>query len=59
MGGGQALNFGLKYISSFAYVGAFSPALKTYSPGRLASNPAQVTQNMKFFGFPVAIRIDY
>jgi enterochelin esterase-like enzyme len=47
MGGGQALNFGLKYLSSFAYVGAFSPAPNTYSPGKLAPNPTQVTQNMK------------
>ncbi|HEX3044978.1 MAG TPA: alpha/beta hydrolase-fold protein [Bacillota bacterium] len=47
MGGGQALNFGLKYLSSFAYAGGFSPAPNTYSPSQLAPNPAQITQNMK------------
>jgi enterochelin esterase-like enzyme len=47
MGGGQALNFGLKYMSSFAYVGGFSPAPNTDSPSQLAPNPTQVTQNMK------------
>ncbi|WP_124065464.1 carbohydrate-binding protein [Clostridium sp. E02] len=47
MGGGQSLNFGLKYMSSFAYVGGFSPAPNTNAPSKLAPNPAQVTQNMK------------
>lgn len=47
MGGGQSLNFGLKYMNNFAYVGGFSPAPNTYSPSTLAPNPLQITKNMK------------
>ena len=47
MGGGQSLNFGLKYMDLFAYAGGFSPAPNTYSPSTLAPNPSLVIKNMK------------
>jgi enterochelin esterase-like enzyme len=47
MGGGQALNFGLKYLDTFAHVGGFSPAPNTYSPSKLVPDPAAVTQSIK------------
>lgn len=47
MGGGQALNFGLKYMDYFAYTGGFSPAPNTQSPSTLISNPSLVSQRMK------------
>ena len=47
MGGGQSLNFGLKYMDYFAYTGGFSPAPTTYSPSVLVANPSEVIQKMK------------
>ncbi len=47
MGGGQSLNFGLKYMDYFAYAGGFSPAPNTYSPSQMIPDPAQVTNKMK------------
>jgi enterochelin esterase-like enzyme len=47
MGGGQSLNFGLKYMDLFAYAGGFSPAPNTYATDKLAPNPAEVAQKMK------------
>jgi enterochelin esterase-like enzyme len=35
MGGGQALNFGLAHLDTFAWVGAFSPAPNTYPAEQL------------------------
>lgn len=35
MGGGQALDFGLAHLDTFAWVGAFSPAPNTYPPESL------------------------
>jgi enterochelin esterase-like enzyme len=40
MGGGQALNFGLSHIDTFAYVGGFSAAPNTRMPTDLLSDPA-------------------
>jgi len=47
MGGGQALNFGLAQLDTFAWVGAFSPAPNTKPPEELAPDPAQVNQKLK------------
>jgi len=47
MGGGQSLNFGLKYMDYFAYTGGFSPAPNTKSPSQLVSNPSLVKEKMK------------
>ncbi|TYQ13125.1 UNVERIFIED_CONTAM: enterochelin esterase-like enzyme [Acetivibrio alkalicellulosi] len=47
MGGGQALNFGLKYLDCFAYIGAFSPAPNTNSPSVLFANQEEITSNLK------------
>lgn len=35
MGGGQALDFGLKHLDKFGWIGAFSPAPNTYPPDQL------------------------
>jgi enterochelin esterase-like enzyme len=40
MGGGQALDFGLKHLDKFAWIGAFSPAPNTYPPDQLVPDPA-------------------
>ena len=47
MGGGQSLNFGLKHLDTFAWVGGFSPAPNTYPPEQLLPNPAEVTKQLK------------
>lgn len=47
MGGGQSLNFGLKYMDYFAYAGGFSPAPNTYEPSRMIPNPAETAAKMK------------
>lgn len=40
MGGGQALDFGLGHLDTFAWIGAFSPAPNTRAPARLMPDPA-------------------
>ena len=40
MGGGQALNFGLANLPTFAWVGGFSPAPNTRKPEELVADPA-------------------
>ncbi len=47
MGGGQALNFGLGNLDTFAWVGGFSPAPNVRAPETLAPNPAEVAQKLK------------
>jgi len=47
MGGGQSLNFGLGHLDTFAWVGAFSPAPNTRSPGDLVPDPAAATRQLK------------
>ncbi|MDT9720041.1 alpha/beta hydrolase-fold protein [Paenibacillus sp. ClWae2A] len=47
MGGGQSLNFGLKNLNTFAWVGAFSAAPNTQSVSQLVSNPGQVASQLK------------
>lgn len=46
MGGGQSLNFGLRHLDRFAWVGAFSPAPNTYEPIALAPDPSRVTDEL-------------
>ncbi|MDP4179579.1 MAG: alpha/beta hydrolase-fold protein [Bacillota bacterium] len=47
-GGGQAMNFGIKYIDYFANIGGFSPGMNTYSPpSTLAPNPSLIIQKTK------------
>jgi enterochelin esterase-like enzyme len=47
MGGGQSLNFGLTHLDTFAWVGGFSSAPNTKSPGELVPDPAAVKKNLK------------
>jgi enterochelin esterase-like enzyme len=47
MGGGQSLNFGLKHLDTFAWVGAFSAAPNTRRPEQLLSDPAAAKERLK------------
>jgi enterochelin esterase-like enzyme len=47
MGGGQALNFGLGHLDTFAWVGAFSPAPNTKPPAELVPDPARAKTQLK------------
>jgi enterochelin esterase-like enzyme len=44
MGGGQALNFGLAHLDTFAWVGGFSAAPNTKKPADLLPDPAAARQ---------------
>ena len=44
MGGGQALNFGLAHLDTFAYVGSFSAAPNTKAPESLIPDLADTTK---------------
>ena len=46
MGGGQALNFGLAHLGTFAWVGAFSAAPNTRAPAELVPNPAATADSI-------------
>jgi enterochelin esterase-like enzyme len=46
MGGGQSLNFGLKHINKFAWVGAFSAAPNTKSPSALLPKPKSAADSL-------------
>lgn len=46
MGGGQSLNFGLKHLKKFAWVGAFSAAPNTKSPSALLPKPTSVADSL-------------
>jgi len=46
MGGGQALNFGLRHLDRFAWIGAFSPAPNTYEPAALAPHPSRLIEEL-------------
>jgi enterochelin esterase-like enzyme len=46
MGGGQALNFGLAHLDTFAWVGAFSPAPNTKAAATLIPNLSEDTANI-------------
>ena len=47
MGGGQALNFGLAHLDTFAWVGGFSVAPNTKPPAQLVPDPAAAKQQLK------------
>jgi enterochelin esterase-like enzyme len=47
MGGGQALNFGLGHLDTFAWVGAFSAAPNTKRPAQLVPDPASAKKKLK------------
>ncbi|MBN2200696.1 esterase family protein [bacterium] len=47
MGGGQALNFGLGNLDTFAWVGGFSSAPNTKTPEELIPNPAETAAKLK------------
>ena len=47
MGGGQALNFGLGNLDTFAWIGAFSSAPNTKPPADLVPDPAKASRLVK------------
>lgn len=47
MGGGQSLNFGLKHLDTFAWVGGFSSAPNTKPPAELVPDPAATTAKLR------------
>ena len=47
MGGGQSLNFGLKHLDTFAWVGGFSSAPNTKPSAELVPDPAAVRARLK------------
>ncbi len=47
MGGGQSLNFGLKNLDLFAWVGGFSSAPNTKMPEELVPDPALAKEKLK------------
>jgi enterochelin esterase-like enzyme len=47
MGGGQSLNFGLKHLDTFAWVGAFSAAPNTRRPEQLITEAAEAKKQLK------------
>lgn len=47
MGGGQSLNFGLKHLDTFAWVGGFSSAPNTHAPAELMTDPGEATKQLK------------
>jgi enterochelin esterase-like enzyme len=47
MGGGQSLNFGLKHLDTFAWVGGFSSAPNTKPPVELVTDAAATTSRLK------------
>ena len=49
MGGGQSLNFGLKHLDTFAWVGGFSSAPNTKTPEELVPDPATTKKQLKLF----------
>lgn len=47
MGGGQALNFGLGHLDTFAWIGAFSAAPNTRPPAELVPDPAAARDRLR------------
>lgn len=47
MGGGQSLNFGLKHLDTFAWIGGFSSAPNTKAPEELVPAPEQTKKQLK------------
>ena len=46
MGGGQSLNFGLKHLDSFSWIGAFSAAPNTANSAELLPDPARTRSQL-------------
>jgi enterochelin esterase-like enzyme len=47
MGGGQSLNFGLKNLDTFAWVGGFSSAPNTRPAAELLTDPADAAKKLR------------
>jgi enterochelin esterase-like enzyme len=47
MGGGQALNFGLGNLDTFAWLGGFSSAPNTRPPAALIADPAEAAKKLR------------
>jgi enterochelin esterase-like enzyme len=47
MGGGQSLNFGLRHLDTFAWIGAFSSAPNTKAPAELVPDPEEAQRMLK------------
>jgi enterochelin esterase-like enzyme len=47
LGAGQSLNFGLGNLTTFAWIGGFSPAPNTLPPAQLVPNPAAARRQLK------------
>jgi enterochelin esterase-like enzyme len=47
MGGGQSLNFGLKHLDTFAWIGGFSSAPNTMRAADLVPHPAEAGRNLR------------
>ena len=47
MGGGQSLNFGLRHLDTFAWVGGFSSAPNTEPPTELVPDPETATDQLE------------
>ena len=47
MGGGQSLNFGLKHLETFAWVGGFSSAPNTQKANSLITDPAGAAKQLR------------
>ncbi len=47
MGGGQTLNFGLRHLDTFAWIGAFSAAPNTLPPEQLLPDPGAAKAQLK------------
>lgn len=47
MGGGQSLNFGLRHLDTFAWVGGFSAAPNTRPAGELVKDPAATAKQLR------------
>jgi len=47
MGGGQSLNFGLKYLETFAWIGGFSSAPNTQQAESLITDPADAAKKLR------------
>src|SRR5260370_4706191 len=46
MGGGQSLNFGLKNLDTFAWIGGFSPAPNNQNAADLLADPPRVSHRL-------------
>jgi enterochelin esterase-like enzyme len=47
MGGGQSLNFGLKNLDTFAWIGGFSSAPNTKPASQLVADPEAMTKKLR------------